>query len=133
MSFVGGCLCGRVRYEVDRKPRIAAHCHCLHCRRSSGAAFLTWIGSRSAEFRVTSGEPRSYISRPGVTRRFCGDCGTQLAYEDEAEGGVVYLTACSLDEPDEIQPRDHIWADRTLPWARLDDGLPRHGLERLPE
>ena len=35
----GSCLCGAVRFEIDRV-RALTHCHCTICRKLSGAAFV---------------------------------------------------------------------------------------------
>ncbi len=122
----GGCLCGAIRYRVEGNPRRATHCHCLHCRRGSGAAFVTWIEFDPSDFAVVSGTPARYESRPGVTRKFCGQCGTQLTYEHADEPDTIDVTACSLDDVDGISPDDHVWADRMAAWVKLDDGLPRY-------
>ncbi len=51
----GGCLCGRVRYEVAGPLANADHCHCSMCRRQHGAAFA----AISSEIPLgVMGEPR---------------------------------------------------------------------------
>ncbi len=130
MKLEGGCFCGAVRYEATGEPRRVTHCHCIHCRRTSGAPFVTWAEMNVSDFRWTAGEPGSCVTRPGVTRRFCTGCGTQLTYETVESPSTVDVTAASLDEPGLVTPRDHVWADRMLPWIRLDDGLPRYHTKR---
>lgn len=126
----GGCFCGAVRYRIEGAPRRVTHCHCLHCRRTSGAPFLTWVEVHPDRFAYTRGAPGSYESRPLVTREFCGRCGTQLTYRHAEETDTLDVTACSLDAPDGLVPEDHIWCDRMLPWIKPEDGLPRYKLER---
>ena len=126
----GGCLCGAIRYRVDEAPRRVTHCHCLHCRRSSGAPFLTWAEFDRSRFGFVSGTPAQYASRPRVIRQFCPSCGTQLTYRHEDEPDVIDVTACSLDAPEGIVPEDHVWYDRSVPWLTLADGLPRYRLGR---
>jgi hypothetical protein len=126
----GGCLCGAMRYRVVGKPRRTTSCHCLHCRRASGAPFVTWMEFPSSDFTWLSGTPARYESRPQVTRGFCRNCGSQLTYEHAAEPGTIDLTACSLDNVDAVSPEDHVWCDRMVPWVKLSDGLPRYGLGR---
>ena len=43
MTWSGGCLCGKVRYEASETPGWVGHCHCRLCRRHTGAAFATWL------------------------------------------------------------------------------------------
>jgi hypothetical protein len=124
--FEGGCLCGAIRYRIEGSPRRATSCHCVHCRRSSAAAFVTWVEFGSSEFALLAGSPFRYESRPDVTRQFCGACGTQLTYQHAREPETIDVTACSLDEPERVTPDDHVWCDRMLPWVKVDDGLPRY-------
>jgi hypothetical protein len=122
----GGCLCGAIRYRIDGPSRRATSCHCLHCRRSSAAAFVTWVEFPSSDFTLLSGSPSRYESRPPVTRQFCGACGTQLTYQHADEPETIDVTACSLDNPEAVSPEDHVWCDRMLPWVKISDGLPRY-------
>ena len=126
----GGCFCGAIRYRVDGPPRRVTHCHCLHCRRSSGAPFVTWAEFDSAKLEIVKGAPKPYEARPHVTREFCGDCGTQLTYRHADEPDTIDLTVASLDTPDEITPEDHVWSDRMLSWVRMTDDLPRYKRSR---
>ncbi len=124
----GGCFCGAIRYQIAGSPRRVANCHCEHCRRTSGAPFLTWVEVDPSRFRFVSGTPSRYESRPRVTRQCCPSCGTQLTYQHADEPDIVDVTACSLDAPDAVTPEDHIWCDRMVPWIKLADGLPRYKL-----
>ena len=80
MKLSGGCFCGAVRYEISGKLDDVTHCHCIHCRRTSGAAFVTWAEVTKTDYRVEHGTPRTFESRPGVVRSFCGDCGSPLTF-----------------------------------------------------
>jgi len=126
----GGCFCGAVRYAIQGAPLRTTNCHCQHCRRTSGAPFLTWITVDVDRFRVVKGDASRYTSRPGVTRQCCATCGTQLTYQHADEPEVIDVTACSLDVLEGIAPEDNIWCDRMVPWLKLADGLPRYGLRR---
>jgi len=126
----GGCFCGAVRYQAEGPPRRVTHCHCLHCRRTSGAPFLTWAEFDPEHFKIVKGTPARCETRPLVTRQFCAACGTQLTFQDAEEPGSIDVTVASFDAPDEIIPEDHLWCDRMLPWIRLADQLPRYALSR---
>jgi len=126
----GGCFCGAVRYEIQGALIRTTNCHCAHCRRTSGAPFLTWITVDVGSFRIIGGAPSQYSSRPGVTRQCCPNCGTQLTYQLAEEPELIDVTACSLDALEGIAPEDNIWCDRMVPWLKLADGLPRYGLRR---
>ncbi len=126
----GGCCCGAVRYQIEGSHTWATNCHCEHCRRTSGAPFLTWIEVESSQFSVVKGVPSRYESRPQVVRQFCSSCGTQLTYQHADSLDLLYVTACSLDTLDSIAPEDEIWCDRMAPWIVPAEGLTHYNIER---
>jgi hypothetical protein len=126
----GGCLCGTVRYEATGQPYNVTHCHCIDCRRSSGAAFVTWVSFKRREFRFTHGEPR-LIAWSNRLRSFCPACGTSLTFMTSNEADEVDVTVCTFDHPEEIAPADHTWVEDRLPWIHLADRLPTYERNRV--
>ena len=128
MSIIrGGCLCGAIRYEASGAHDVS-HCHCIDCRRSSGAAFVTWAFFPRSSFRFTRGAPRQ-VEWAGRLRSFCPSCGTPLTFLPHAGAELIDVTVCSFDDPEKIVPQDHTWVEDRLPWVRLADGLPAFPLE----
>jgi hypothetical protein len=41
-QLTGGCLCGAIRYEIDRVFDVM-YCHCSRCRKATGAAALAYV------------------------------------------------------------------------------------------
>ncbi len=121
----GGCLCGGVRYRVAAEPRTSAICHCVSCRRASGAQSVAWVVFPSEAFSFVSGDPAEYRSSAEVSRTFCGRCGTSLTYQHDGDPDSIDVTAASLDLPDEFPPAGHVWLEDKVSWERVDDGLPR--------
>lgn len=128
-TMQGGCLCGEIRYRVDGDFGVT-HCHCIHCRKLGGAAFVTWVEAGLSDFDWTAGKPAEFTPRPGVTRSFCPNCGSPLTYYNQASPESIDLTAGSLDDPSALQPDDHVWFDRKVSWLEFEDGLKRYGLSR---
>ncbi|HEX7811361.1 MAG TPA: GFA family protein [Burkholderiales bacterium] len=124
-TYTGGCLCGRIRYRAHGTPSNQSHCHCSLCRRSSGAAFVSWATFPAAGFSFNSGNPARYDSSDIAFRRFCPDCGTQLTFQFHKSPETIDVTLGSLDHPESVVPVDHIWTQRRIPWIKLDDGLPQ--------
>ena len=127
--ITGGCLCGSVRYEATDEPYDITHCHCLDCRRSSGAPFVTWASFRRSSFSFTGGKPRE-LSWAGRLRSFCPRCGTPLTFIAAPVAEEIDVTVCSFDQPGVVTPADHTWVEDRLPWIRLGDNLPAYGQKR---
>jgi hypothetical protein len=125
----GGCLCGAIRYEARGEPYHVTHCHCADCRRSAGAAFVTWCSFPREDFRFINGEPRE-IAFAGRLRGFCPACGTTLTFRSSPETDEIDVTVSSFDHPEVVSPSDHIWIEDRLPWIALADGLATHARGR---
>ncbi len=126
MEWTGRCLCGAVRYRATANPLRAVNCHCNICRRTSGAAFLTFVHFPVAAFTWTQGMPTRYRSSREAERGFCAICGSTLTMHESVIADRVQVTLGSLDRPDLVRPDDHVWTDSKLPWLRIEDGLPRY-------
>jgi len=122
----GGCFCGFVRYRAEEPTWHETNCHCSICRRTSGAAFVTWFTVRAEGFGFTRGEPTRFRSSSHGTRTFCPRCGTPLTFRSDDAGDEVDVTTCSLDAPESLPPRDHTRVSSKLAWVALGDGLPAY-------
>lgn len=120
----GRCLCGAVRLVLHLPTVFVSHCHCESCRRAHAAAFVTWTAVPEAAFDVAAGAEHlvGYGSSPGVTRSFCGRCGTPLLYR-MAGLDRVYVPVAVLDGIDRL-PDGHVSYEEHVPWLA--------GVERLP-
>ena len=118
----GGCACGEIRYGFYEPVVARVACHCRACQHASGGGPAYVVSVRRDDFRVTRGRPRSFttLSEAGnhVTRLFCGDCGSPLyAYNDDNEAFCAVKVG-SLDDPENYQPRIHIWMSEAQPWHK---------------
>src|SRR5687767_15326165 len=125
----GRCLCGDVEFRTQLPSKWVAHCHCTMCRRSSGAAFVTWVGLEESrcEIRDPSGRLSWYESSPQAERGFCGRCGSTLFFRSARWAGELHVTLSNFDGPVDRSPQAHVFWDTHVDWLRLDpaDGLPR--------
>jgi hypothetical protein len=125
-SLEGGCLCGTVRYRVDGNPTVSAICHCRSCRKTASAPALPFLTFPVERFTFTLGSATNFHSSPGVTRSFCGRCGSPLTYRNDKEPETIDVMTCSIDDSEAFQPTYHIWTSHKLAWENLSDGLPAH-------
>ena len=123
MKLTGGCVCGETRYVLKSQPIGLIDCHCIDCRRSAGAAYVTWGSVARKDLVITKGEPRK-ISYANRIRCFAACCGTHLFFEDTKDSEMVDVTIASLDDPAPFAPQKEIWLEDKLPWVTLDESLP---------
>lgn len=121
-------MCGAVRYRTEGPPLSTLYCHCLSCRRHTGAPVVTLAGYRRDQVRYTKGQPKIFHSSPGVGRAFCGDCGTPLTWEGDGgeEGPLVEIHINTFDTPEAFAPACHIHHGERLGWFETTDRLPRY-------
>jgi hypothetical protein len=79
-----------------------------------------------AQLEIVNGKLSTFASSPGVERGFCGDCGTQLTFSADFLPGLVDVTVGSMDDPEGLSPRMHIWESRRISWLETNDAWPRH-------
>ncbi len=132
-SRAGGCLCGRIRYEVIGEAMAAACCYCTDCQRRTGSDRYLSLWLKEGAFRLSQGEPKTYArgsdSGHGRVHHFCGDCGIHLYILAEPKN-IVSLSVLSLDEPLGFDPALAIFTASASPWTRLPADIPCH--ERMP-
>ena len=129
----GGCLCGGMRYRIDAPPRDVVHCHCAMCRHGSGAPVMTWVVVPREAFVLERGQPAVYRSSDHGERRFCPDCGAQIAFVSTREPQTMDVALGSLDRPDAHPASRHIWLESRIRWLHLDEQLPGEARETPPD
>ncbi len=118
-EHTGHCLCGAVRYRAVGAPKWIANCHCASCRRATGAPMATFAGYAADRFSYLAGTPVRFHSSPGVTRSFCGRCGTPLTYEGARWPGEVHVLVGTLERPEDFPPTSNAFVEEQLPWLHL--------------
>jgi hypothetical protein len=122
----GRCLCGLTRFTARGKPNWAGHCHCNSCRRNTASPFTSYFGVSHANYAWTGEKPASFTSSPGVTRYFCAECGTPMAYYSDRWDHETHFYIASLDDPAAIEPQFHVFWREKLPWINIVDDLPKY-------
>ena len=125
MTWTGGCLCGAVRYRADADPVRAMICHCNVRRRASGAPMMCFVHFSLRAFTWISGGPMRYRSSANAERGFCARCGSTLTMHESVLADSVQVALGSLDHPELIKPRDHVWTRQQLSRLRIKDSPPR--------
>ena len=128
MPFRGGCLCGKLRYEINRKHLNAMHCYCGMCRKAHGGAFSTHVVLRPDQLRWLSdtSELQTYESSPQAYRKFCTNCGTHLLVHGQSGDGSYAIPAGTLDGDPTLNIIGHMYTSELVSWYQIDDDLPQY-------
>lgn len=132
-KITGGCLCGKVRYEVLDSFESFHLCHCLQCRKITGSSHASNLFTATENMEILAGE--EYIKNFSDPERdfskcFCSICGSGLPHHSKS-GTTVVIPAGSLDSGPGISPQDNIfWSERAR-W--YDRGRMAKCYDRFPE
>ena len=132
--LTGGCLCGRVRYEVTEPLVSAGYCHCKRCQRRTGTAASFSARIVPGSLRILSGEDliRAFEPPDGFAKVFCSDCGSALWSRNPEDPDVISIRLGTFDEDPGIRPSYRQFVAYAAAWEPIpDDGLPRYD-ERRP-
>ena len=112
-QFAAGCLCGDVRLVAEGLPYRVGLCHCLDCRKHTGALFHGSAIFSAGAVRIT-GATASYGDR-----HFCPRCGSSVF---AVSGDEVEVSLGALDTANQLRPTYELWTVRREEW------LPPFGL-----
>jgi hypothetical protein len=119
-DLVGGCLCGKIRYDSKAAPVMTAICHCKNCQKQAGSAFSVIVAVPKSALSVT-GTLKTFndtgSSGKPVRRNFCPDCGSPITTDVEAMPDLVFIKAGTLDDTSSLAPTMEIFCSSTQPWT----------------
>jgi hypothetical protein len=124
--YVGGCLCGALRYEATGEPRGTGHCYCTDCRKASGSGFIPFMTFVSSAVRITGDvrQTRANAARGGISvRNFCAVCSSLVFGGVIGKSQAYTIYAGSLDDPSLFEPKVAVFVSRRAPWALIPEGL----------
>ena len=134
----GGCLCGAIRYSCSADPIFTFACHCRFCQRSSGTAFRAAMSFKNSDVEFSGSELKQYTYQSEehgreVYVQFCPECSTQVtATTERAPKGRIIMIG-TLDEPDQIDVKTHMFAYESFHWVSVSDDDIVYAKHRLNE
>ena len=127
----GSCVCGAVSYRLSGDPKRVGLCHCVTCRKHTGAPFGAFA-IYSADRVTVTGETGVFRSSETGRRHFCPECGSPVfGRQDGSDEVDIY--AGTLDEPERFVPAYQLWTLRRLPWLVNIGTLTEYSHDRTPE
>lgn len=129
LPITGGCLCGKVRYEIAAQPIDSVNCHCRTCQKAVGAAYLAFMLVPASALTITGDYkefPTLAASGHTVYRGFCTECGTSLFGRNSHFTHVRPVAAATLDDPSIFNPQKNIWVADAQSWDIMNPDLPSY-------
>ena len=125
----GNCFCGNIQFEIiDTRGTVAA-CHCLDCRKASGAPFMVFVVIEKINYIIKSGKPGSIQYEDGFkVRTFCKDCGSSISYERKNRPDKIHIGTMLLENPTDLIVKYHLWTKSQLPGIIIDENV-----QKFPE
>lgn len=127
----GSCLCGGVRFVIERAVGPFELCHCRRCRKVSGSAFMAGLGVRREDLRFISGrdliktyEAPILDAPPPYRVCFCATCGSVVP-DPTATSEWIEIAAGLLDGDPHLKPDKHIFVELKADWFDISDELPQ--------
>ena len=126
--YKGGCLCGKVRFEITGDIKNIVYCHCSRCRKAQGSAFATNGNVDVDKFKLISGEDEmtGYESTPGQTKYFCRCCGSPIISKSESSPDKVRVRLGVIESDILERPAAHIFVTSKADWDEINDKLPQY-------
>jgi hypothetical protein len=125
----GSCLCGTVTYAIEGELGNGYFCHCQRCRKAGGSVFAANARIAKEQFKLLTGQDsfKRYDSQAtGLTRFFCGDCGSPIASE-RSDPPLMAIRLGTLDTPLPQSPiAGHIFVGSKAEWLEIHDDLPQY-------
>jgi len=121
----GGCLCGKIRYQIEGDPFDSDYCHCRICQRQTGAPVSAWMDFKKEQIKLLDGNVKEFESSKNVRRGFCENCGSTLSFRDIMHPDYLTLSITSLDDPNTFSPKYHIYVDSAVKWHSIIDEYPK--------
>ncbi|KAL2812658.1 Mss4-like protein [Aspergillus granulosus] len=127
---VGGCYCGKIRYQTTGPIYGLTYCYCLMCQLVHGGPFAPFTNVRR--------EHLQWLNKDGLvelnlskyaTRTVCGSCHAPISMVYHANADKVGLVAVTINEEESAMevPRveGHIFVRRKPRWFTIGDGAPQ--------
>lgn len=118
----GKCRCGKVKFSAPRDMHLSV-CHCSMCRSWTGSPVISADIHGEVTFE-NDDTLKWYDSSDWAERGFCGECGTSLFYRLKGKG-IVAIMAGSLDMPENVPLKEHIFIDEKPYYYDFKDDAPR--------
>lgn len=124
----GSCLCGTVEFTIEQDHLKLYQCHCLLCRKQSGAFSNAAAIVPKQHFSFIGGQAQitSWVKDTGFRTDFCSCCGSPVP--NILRGSDYYwIPAGLLDDSGTLEVVSHLFLDSKADWDKEYPLAERHG------
>ena len=125
-NFTVSSLCRAVGYKSNITAFKTFNYHCEHCRKCSGAPYLTNIFFKNATLDI-QGNLKNYIhkSESGnkINKKCCRQCFCQMFSFNEGRPRFVKVHTGTENELEVVKPQGDIWPSKKILSIRMDETL----------
>ena len=123
----GKCLCGEVKYKVLGEPVFQGNCHCIDCRKNTGAGFATILFFKEEQVVQLSGKTSTFKykadSGNSKIKFFCQRCGSWVFGTNSGREGIKSIYVGTLDNASFVKPQFNVYTSRALPFVNINESL----------
>ncbi|QAY77824.1 GFA family protein [Sphingosinicella sp. BN140058] len=120
----GSCLCGAVRFEIEKPLKGPDACHCSQCRKVSGHVWAS-TDLAEADLRLDGAENLTWFqSSEKVRRGFCATCGAALFWKPIFKDTIAVAMG-AFETPTQTRLAMHIFVADKGDYYEIADGVPQ--------
>ena len=118
MKNSGSCLCGKVKFSINKDIQTMYHCHCSLCRKQSGTGANSATLVNETLFEWVSGIDSigTFRKDSGFTSCFCISCGSPVPNK-VGNSSFMWIPLGLLDETPIIKKRLGFCINSKSNWA----------------
>jgi hypothetical protein len=124
-QYTGSCMCRSVQFSFVDTPRFVADCVCESCRKAHGASAVCWVGVKTPQFTLASGQStlKWYPSSTDSERGFCDECGTRLFFRSKGWPGEIHMTLANIDTPHDLKSTSVSFVKELPEWTAMSPSI----------
>ncbi|KAE8386041.1 Mss4-like protein [Aspergillus alliaceus] len=129
-TVVGGCYCGKIRYQTTGPIYGLTFCYCLMCQIVHGGPFAPFTNVKREHLQWLKSDDLVELKLSDyATRTVCGSCHAPISMVYHGKPDEVGLVAVTINEEESTmavpEVDGHIFVRRKPRWYKISDDAPQ--------
>ena len=120
IKHTGSCYCRSITHSTEYDPMLVFNCHCLACKKLTGASMGTAAVFYESEVQFT-GDMKLFQLNGGsgnsVYKYFCENCGCRIMTKVDLIEGLIYVDFGTFDDWNSFKPKVELWNEYKSDWV----------------